>query len=38
VEYNAMTLKKAAILNEIPTKSNVCDSAGDIVEEYDSCI
>jgi len=36
VEANAVTLKKAAILNDTVTKSNVCDRAGDIVQEYDS--
>jgi len=34
----AMTLKRAAILNDIAIKSNACDRAGDIVQEYDSCI
>jgi hypothetical protein len=35
---NALLLKRAVILNDIPSKSNVCDGLDDIVAEYDSCI
>jgi hypothetical protein len=38
VEYNVVILKKAAILNEIPTNSNVCNSDVDIVLVYGSGI
>ncbi|MFT5814738.1 MAG: hypothetical protein ACI9VT_002500 [Psychroserpens sp.] len=38
VEYNVVILKKATILNEIPTNSNVCNSDVDIVLVYGSGI
>jgi len=33
-----MVLERAAILNDIVIKSNVCHSTADIVAAYDSCI
>lgn len=35
VEYNAVALKRAAILNDLPAKSNACQSDLHIVQEYD---